>query len=126
MSFRLYSEVPEDSISCNFYTTAGTTSTLDHVIAVAYRPAAMNAGIKVDEHALARGALLLLTTTSMIGTIHEGRTRQLARICTHPRHALDNAREDFPGPSLLRRHYPASTCFLLVPIPPHTKERLGL
>ena len=42
------------------FTQHGTTSTLDHVIAVAYSSLAfaMNAGIKVDEHALVRGALL--------------------------------------------------------------------
>ena len=104
------------------FTQHGTTSTLDHVIAVAYSSLAfaMNAGIKVDEHALVRGALL------HDYYLYDWHDHEAApdnwHGFTHPRHALDNAREDFPDLTPVEEDIILHHMFPLVPIPPHTKE----
>ena len=104
------------------FTQHGTTSTLDHVIAVAYSSLAfaMNAGIKVDEHALVRGALL------HDYYLYDWHDHEAApdnwHGFTHPRHALDNAREDFPDLTSVEEDIILHHMFPLVPIPPHTKE----
>lgn len=104
------------------FTQHGTTSTLDHVIAVAYSSLAfaMNAGIKVDERALVRGALL------HDYYLYDWHDHDAApdnwHGFTHPRHALNNAREDFPDLTPVEEDIILHHMFPLVPIPPHTKE----
>ena len=104
------------------FTQHGTTSTLDHVIAVAYSSLAfaMNAGIKVDEQALVRGALL------HDYYLYDWHDHEAApdnwHGFTHPRHALNNAREDFPDLTPVEEDIILHHMFPLVPIPPHTKE----
>ena len=104
------------------FTQHGSTSTLDHVIAVAYSSLAfaMNAGIKVDEHALVRGALL------HDYYLYDWHDHEAApdnwHGFTHPRHALNNAREDFPDLTPVEEDIILHHMFPLVPVPPHTKE----
>ena len=104
------------------FTQHGTTSTLDHVIAVAYSSLAfaMNAGIKVDERALVRGALM------HDYYLYDWHDHDAApdnwHGFTHPRHALNNAREDFPDLTPVEEDIILHHMFPLVPIPPHTKE----
>ena len=104
------------------FTQHGTTSTLDHVIAVAYSSLAfaMNAGIDVDEYALVRGALL------HDYYLYDWHDHEAApdnwHGFTHPRHALNNAREDFPDLTSVEEDIILHHRFPLVPVPPHTKE----
>ena len=104
------------------FTQHGTTSTLDHVIAVAYSSLAfaMNAGIKVDERALVRGALL--HDYYLYDWHDHAAAPDNWHGFTHPRHALNNACEDFPDLTPVEEDIILHHMFPLVPIPPHTKE----
>lgn len=102
-------------------TQHGETSTLEHCAAVAYVSLAANMllGLGLDESALVTGGLL---HDYFLYDWHES-SQAPDRIhgFTHPRHALENAREDFAlGPTeedVISRHM-----FPFLPLPPHTRE----
>lgn len=104
------------------FTQHGNTSTLDHVIAVAYSSFvfALNARLNIDENALVRGALL------HDYYLYDWHNHEAApdnwHGFTHPRHALNNARIDFPDLNSIEEDIILHHMFPLVPIPPHTKE----
>lgn len=100
----------------------GTTTTLDHVIAVAYTSlfTALSSGIQVSEGELVRGALL---HDYYLYDWHDCKAApDKWHGFTHPRHALNNARADFPDLSPLEQDIILHHMFPLVPIPPRSKE----
>ena len=104
------------------YTQHGTTSTLDHVIAVAATSLRLSRGLllKVDEQALVRGAIL---HDYFLYDWHDS-TQAPDRWhgFTHPGHALRNAEADFPDLTPIERDVISHHMFPFTPLPPHTKE----
>ena len=91
------------------YVQHGQTTTLEHVAAVAYLSLALvrKLGIRCDERALVRGALL---HDYCLYDWHDHNAAPDAwHGFTHPRHALRNAEADFPDLTPLERppHVPA-------------------
>lgn len=104
------------------YTQHGQTSTLDHVVAVAYLSLAVARKLRLDvnEAALVRGALL---HDYYLYDWHDHEAAPDAwHGFTHPSHALARAREDFPDLSPLEADIISHHMFPLVPFPPQSPE----
>ena len=106
------------------YVQHGQTSTLEHVAAVAYLSLALvrRLGLRCDESALVRGALL---HDYYLYDWHDHDAAPDAwHGFTHPRHALRNAERDFPDLTDLERDIISHHMFPLVPSPPRHVEAL--
>ena len=106
------------------YVQHGQTTTLEHVAAVAYLSLALvrKLGIRCDERALVRGALL---HDYCLYDWHDHNAAPDAwHGFPHPRHALRNAEADFPDLTPLERDIIAHHMFPLVPSPPRHVESL--
>ena len=106
------------------YVQHGKTTTLEHVAAVAYLSLALvrKLGLRCDERALVRGALL---HDYYLYDWHDHSAAPDAwHGFTHPRHALRNAEKDFPDLTPLERDIIAHHMFPLVPSPPRHVESL--
>ena len=106
------------------YVQHGQTSTLEHGAAVAYLSLALvrRLGLRCDESALVRGALL---HDYYLYDWHDHDAAPDAwHGFTHPRHALRNAERDFPDLTDLERDIISHHMFPLVPSPPRHVEAL--
>ena len=94
------------------FTQHGTTTTLDHVVAVAYASlfVALSSDAHVNEHDLVRGALL--HDYYLYDWHDHSAAPDKWHGFTHPRHALNNALIDFPDLSPIERDIILHTCFL--------------
>lgn len=104
------------------FTQHGQTTTLEHVCAVAYTSlvAADALGIRVDERALVRGALL---HDYYLYDWHDHEAAPDAwHGFTHPGHALANARRDYEDLTPLEADIIKHHMFPLVPFPPRSRE----
>lgn len=104
------------------FTQHGTTTTLDHVVAVAYASlfVALSSDAHVNEHDLVRGALL--HDYYLYDWHDHSAAPDKWHGFTHPRHALNNALIDFPDLSPIERDIILHHMFPLVPFPPRSKE----
>ncbi len=104
------------------YTQHGTTTTLDHTVAVAFRALTLARGLRlhVDEHALVRGGIL---HDFYLYDWHDPK-QALDRWhgFTHPGHALRNAEQDFPDLTPIERDVISRHMFPFHPLPPRTRE----
>ena len=100
----------------------GTTSTLEHVTAVAYRSLALARGLRleVDEPSLVRGAIL--HDYYLYDWHDHEQAPDRWHGFTHPRHALANAELDFPDLTETERDVIVHHMFPFVPVPPRTRE----
>ena len=104
------------------YTQHGSTSTLDHVTAVASTSLRLSRGLllKVDEQALVRGAIL---HDYFLYDWHDSaQAPDRWHGFTHPGHALRNAEMDFPDLTRVERDVISRHMFPFTPLPPRTKE----
>lgn len=104
------------------YTQHGGTSTLDHVVGVAWQAFVLSYAlrIRVSEQDLIRGAVL---HDYYLYDWHDA-TQAPDRWhgFTHPRHAFRNAEDDFDDLSAIERDIILHHMFPLHPVPPCTKE----